>query len=141
LVRDPRMMQRHQIQENVMTRARLLVLIGLLAVSSAARMFAADISGEWKASFDTQIGQQNYTYTFAVKESTVTGKAKSENGESDILEGKVEGDKITFLEVLNFQGMELRIQYTGTIVSADEIRFTRQVADFATEELVAKRVK
>jgi hypothetical protein len=134
-------MQRHQTLENPMIRYRLLLLIGLLVVPSAARMLAADISGEWKASFDTQIGQQNYTYTFAVKESTVTGKAKSDNGESDILEGKVEGDKITFLEILNFQGMELRIQYTGKIVSADEIRFTRQVADFATEELVAKRVK
>jgi hypothetical protein len=43
--------------------------------------------------------------------------------------------------MLNFQGMEIRIVYTGAIVSADEIKFTRQVADFATEELVATRVK
>ena len=35
----------------------------------------------------------------------------------------------------------VRITYTGTVVSADEIKFTRNVADFATEELVAKRVK
>jgi hypothetical protein len=124
-----------------MTRYRLLLWVAVLLIPSVALIRAADISGQWKASFDTQIGQQNYTYTFAVKESTVTGKAKSDNGESDILEGKLEGDKLTFLEILNFQGMELRIQYTGKIVSADEIRFTRQVADFATEELVAKRVK
>jgi hypothetical protein len=31
--------------------------------------------------------------------------------------------------------------YTGKIVSPDEIKFTRNVAEFATEELVAKRVK
>ena len=37
--------------------------------------------------------------------------------------------------------MEIKVTYTGTIVSADEIKFTRNVADFATEELVAKRVK
>jgi len=53
----------------------------------------------------------------------------------------VEGDKVTFAELLVFQGMEIRITYAGTVVSADEIKFTRNVADFATEELVAKRVK
>ena len=43
--------------------------------------------------------------------------------------------------MLNFQGTAIRIQYTGKITSEDEIKFTRQVADFATEELVATRVK
>jgi len=32
------------------------------------------------------------------------------------------------------------ITYTGT-VAGDEIKFTRKVGDFATEELVAKRKK
>ena len=35
----------------------------------------------------------------------------------------------------------IRVEYSGKIVSADEIAFTRQVGDFATEELVARRVK
>ena len=46
-----------------------------------------------------------------------------------------------FVERLSFQGMEIVITYTGKITSADEIKFTRQVGEFATEELVAKRVK
>jgi hypothetical protein len=37
--------------------------------------------------------------------------------------------------------MDIRITYTGTIASSDEIKFTRQVGDIATEELVAKRKK
>jgi hypothetical protein len=113
----------------------------VLVTASLGAAAAADISGTWKASFDTPIGQQNYTYELVVKDATVTGKAKSDNGETPLTDGKVEGDKVSFVENLNFQGMELRIVYTGTIVSADEIKFTRQVADFATEELVAKRVK
>jgi hypothetical protein len=124
-----------------MNRCKSFVLVLFVIACAVPALFAADISGQWTASFDTQIGQQNYTYTFAVKDGTVTGKAKSTNGESDIQEGKIDGDKLTFVENLNFQGMEIRIQYTGKIVSNDEIRFTRQVADFATEELVAKRVK
>ena len=114
-----------------------LVLIAIMVLPMAA----ADITGKWTASFETQIGKQNYTYDFVVKDSTLTGKMKSDMGESDVLEGKVEGDKVSFAELLTFQGMEIRITYSGTVVSADEIKFTRQVADFATEELVAKRVK
>jgi hypothetical protein len=114
-----------------------IVLVAIMVMPIAA----ADITGKWTASFDTQIGKQNYTYDFVVKDSTLTGKVKSDMGESDVLDGKVEGDKVSFAELLVFQGMEIRITYTGTVVSADEIKFTRNVADFATEELVAKRVK
>jgi len=115
------------------------LLLALLTVSHLAA--APDITGRWTASFDTQIGQQDYTYDFVVKDTTLTGKAKSANGESDLLEGKVDGDKVSFVEILKFDGMEIRITYTGTIGSADEIKFSRQVADFATEALVAKRAK
>jgi hypothetical protein len=125
-----------------MTRRRWLIALAFVTAALVGRTIAAaDISGQWTASFDTQIGQQNYTYTFAVKDGALTGKAKSDNGESAIQNGKVDADTVAFVEVMTFQGMEIRIQYTGKIVSADEIRFTRQVGDFATEELVAKRIK
>jgi hypothetical protein len=53
----------------------------------------------------------------------------------------VSGDTVTFVENLSFQGMELKISYSGKIVSDDEIKFTRDVAGIAKEELVAKRAK
>src|SRR3954469_1117998 len=95
---------------------RLTLLALVLCVASVHAVAAAtDISGKWTASFDTQIGVQNYTYDFAVKDGVLTGKAKSDNGESPLLDGKVEGDKVSFVETLTFQGMEVRIVYTGTI--------------------------
>jgi hypothetical protein len=107
-----------------------------------ARAYAADITGTWKATFDTQIGQQNYTYEFVVKGTTLTGKIQSDmGGAAEIQQGKVEGEKVSFVEIFKFDGNEIQITYTGRITSNDEIKFTRQVADFATEELVAKRVK
>jgi hypothetical protein len=116
--------------------------IAALFVLTCARLFAADITGTWKASFDTQIGTQNYTYEFVVKDTTLTGKIQSEmGGTSDIRQGKVEGDKVSFVEIFKFENMEIEITYSGQIVSADEIKFTRKVADFATEELVARRQK
>jgi hypothetical protein len=124
-----------------MTRRQWFTVLILVAAASVSRAMAADITGKWTASFDTQIGQQNYTYDFVVKDGALTGKAKSDNGESAIQDGKVDGDTVTFVENLKFQDMDIRIEYTGKIASADEIRFTRKVADFATEQLVAKRVK
>jgi hypothetical protein len=110
----------------------------VLAFAGLAR--AADVSGKWTASFETQIGTQNYTYEFKVDGQKLTGTAKSMNGETQISEGKVVGNDITFVENLVFQDMPLKITYTGKI-SGDEIKFTRDVAGVAMEELVAKRAK
>jgi hypothetical protein len=102
---------------------------------------APNISGTWSASFDTQIGKQEYTYTFAVDGAHLTGHAKSANGDVEITEGKVEGNKVSFIENLNYQGLALRIAYTGTIVSANQIDFTRDVGGQAVEKLTASRSK
>jgi hypothetical protein len=116
-------------------------LVAALCAMWLAPVRAADISGRWTASFDTQIGKQNYTYDFKVTGTALTGRAKSDNGDVEIKDGKVTGDTVTFVENLSFQGMELKITYTGKMVSADEIKFTRDVAGIANEELTAKRAK
>ena len=119
------------------------ILLGaVIAVAMATAAFAADVTGTWTASFDTQVGVQKYTYTFKVDGNKLTGKAKSElaNAETEITEGTVNGDDISFVENLNFQDMPLRIVYKGKI-AGDEIKFTRTILDMFMEELVAKRSK
>jgi hypothetical protein len=63
-----------------------------------------------------------------------------QKGDVELKEGKATGDDIAFVEALDFQGNAMSITYTGK-VAGDEIKFTRKVGDFATEEFVAKRVK
>jgi uncharacterized protein len=41
---------------------------------------------------------------------------------------------------MTYQGMDIRIEYSGKI-AGDELKLTRKVGEFATEELVARRVK
>ena len=124
-----------------MTKHRILLSAVMVAVMATAAL-AADVTGTWTASFDTQIGVQNYTYTFTVAGNKLTGKAKSELAmtETEIAEGTVNGDDITFVENLTFQDMPLRIVYKGK-VAGDEIKLTRTILDMFTEEAVAKRAK
>ncbi len=110
-----------------MTQKRILLGVMIFAAMAAAA-FAADVTGTWTASFDTQVGKQSYTYTFKVDGNKLTGKAKSELAmtETEITEGMVNGDDISFVENLNYQGMPLKIVYKGKI-EGDEIKFTRTI--------------
>jgi len=122
--------------------AKILLLSLIVAPLSLS---AVDITGTWKSEFDSQIGQQKYTYTLKQDGTNLTGKANSEIGgekrEADLKEGKVQGDAVSFVETLNFQDNDIRITYTGKISStnSNEIKLKRQVGEFATEDIVAKR--
>jgi hypothetical protein len=106
---------------------------------------AAELAGKWQAVIDTQIGTQKYTYEFKAADSKLTGKAaferEDQKGEVPLTDVKVDKDTVTFVEMLKFQDQEVRIEYTGKFTGDDEIKFSRKVGDFATEEFVAKRMK
>jgi hypothetical protein len=120
---------------------RYLVLLLALTARVAAAQGAA---GTWSTQFDTQVGQQKYVFTFKQAGATLTGTAKAEMAGQprDVVfsDVKLKGDTVTFAESFEFQGNAVPITYTG-IVAGDEIRFSRKVADFATETFVAKREK
>ena len=118
----------------------VLVTAGAIQAQPAK---AVDITGQWTASFDTQIGMQNYTYDFVVKDGKLTGKAKSSlsDAATDLQRRHSGGDTVKFVETFNSRGTKSASHTPAKITSEDEIKFTRNVAEFATEELVAKRVK
>ena len=120
----------------------LITFLNLAALPLS--LFAADVNGTWKAEFDSQIGNQKYTYTFKQDGTNLTGEADSEiNGQkraAELKEGKVDGDTISFVEMLKFQENDIRITYTGKLLAGgNEIKFAREVGEFAKEEIVAKR--
>jgi hypothetical protein len=102
------------------------------------------VAGTWKARFDSQIGEQRYTYVFQVDGTNVTGTATGEREMGTntvaISGGHISKDEITFVEPLKFQDNELRIEYTGK-VNGDQIKFHRKVGDVAEEDFVAHRVR
>ncbi len=126
-------------------RIRHLALASAFVFVTALAAYAADVAGTWTAEFDTPIGVQKYVYTFKVDGEKLTGTAVAERmGQKqppvELVEGTIKGEQISFTENLVFDGNSLVVTYTGT-VAGDEIKFSRKVGDFGTEELVAKRKK
>lgn len=119
-----------------------LIIIVLILLINPLSVYSANINGIWKAEFDTQIGIQKYTFTFTQNDTGITGMAVSDIGgeihKVVLTEVKLDSNKISFVEMLPFQGMELHISYDG-VVTENEMKLNRHVGDFATEELVAKR--
>jgi hypothetical protein len=123
---------------------KIALAVMFLALGSVSAL-AADFNGKWTAEINGGGGLHNYTYDFHVSGNTVTGRAVSvlagkPHGDVAIQDGKIEGDTISFTEVLDMQGKELKIVYSGKI-NGDEIKFTRHVGTFANEDFVAHRAK
>lgn len=123
-----------------MKPSRILTLsaFGLLAAFANA----ADITGPWHAEFESPRGKQMIQFEFKAEGDKLTGKTVSRFGggsrESEIQEGKIEGDTLSFVQVMNFQGNEMRIAYTGKI-DGEGIAFTRKVGDFGSSDFKAAR--
>jgi hypothetical protein len=128
---------------NTKKTVRLVLLLVLLtSVVSALKSYAADVTGTWKADIESPVGILKYTYLFKQEGSIVTGKIiidmNGEKHETDMIDGKLQGDTLTFIENVSFDGNEFRINYSGK-VTGDEINFTRVIGDFGNDAFVAKR--
>ncbi len=113
-----------------------LLFVALGTVSA----FAADVTGKWTASIESPRGTQTVSFDFHVDGAKLTGKITTPRGDSDITDGKVDGDTITFNQVMTFNGEEHKIVYKGT-VSGDTIKLTRSFGDRTSPEFTATRAK
>ena len=117
---------------------------GLLAMlmAFALPVSAADLLGKWTAEFDSPIGVQKYVYEFKKSGDALTGQATYEHsmgkGTVALQNLKVDGDKVSFDEPLTIDGNTMTITYSGTL-AGDELKLTRVVGNFGTEQLTAKR--
>src|SRR5579863_4818649 len=117
---------------------RGVIALTVFALALITAAWAAGATGKWTATFNTQVGEQKYTWDLTAAGSKLTGRYTSTNGNGEISDGKIEGDDLSWVEMLKFQDMDLRIEYKAKL-SGDELKITRKIADVATEEGVAKR--
>jgi enterochelin esterase-like enzyme len=126
-----------------MEKTRLLPVCAILGIVVLTAQ-GADIAGQWRAEFDSQIGQQKYLFNFQVNEGKLSAKAtaeaRGEQREVEFQDPKLQGDTLTFVEMRKLQDNELRIEYTGKVADM-EIKFTRKVGDLGSQEFVAQRAE
>ena len=119
------------------------VILFSLALLGAARAADAGLAGKWTSSFESQVGQQKYTFEFKVDGEKVTGKATREaqdqKTETEIKGGKIVKDEVSFTENLKIQDQEIAVEYKGKL-AGDELKLHRKVGDLAEYDIVAKRV-
>ncbi len=123
-----------------MNMKRLIVLsAALLVVLSALPSFAANVTGTWTMDDkDLDGNPSTITYVFKQEGTTPTGTVAISDETANISNGKVDGDKISFVVVFSFD----TITHTGT-VHGDEITMTVKSddADFPAHEITLKRSK
>jgi len=117
---------------------RLIVsFVALLAFSAEA----ADVSGSWSAKIVTAAGQRDYTFVLRQNEGKLIGTIKSPDGVATISNGYINAKTITFTENVTVQGRRAVFDYTGQLVSDNEIRFKREAGTGSpVVEFVATRV-
>jgi hypothetical protein len=115
----------------------LLVILTVFAFCATA----ADISGTWKGTAETQNGAIERTFIFKVDGSKLTGETTSQMlGKSVIENGKIEGDTLSFTIKAKFQDNEMTLKYTGK-VEGDQIKLHVESSEGGFSlDYVAKRV-
>lgn len=115
------------------------ILVLFLALGLAAA--AADISGTWKGTAETPNGTIERTFVFKVDGTKLTGETTSEMmGKSAIMNGKVDGETVTFSIVVKFGDNEMKLNYNGK-VAGNEIKFHVEGPEGGpTLDYVAKKI-
>jgi hypothetical protein len=111
----------------------------LFALALGLPLAAADVAGNWKATAEGPNGAMTRTFAFKVDGEKLSGETVSSfAGKSEIAEGTIKGDDLSFTITINLQGNEMKVKYSGKVVNKDEIKLTAE-AGGNNIEWVAKR--
>jgi hypothetical protein len=110
----------------------------VLMLLFAAPAMAADVDGKWSGSLATPNGDVTIGFEFKSDGTALTGSTTGPDGApAAIKNGKVDGNKISFIVTIDFGGMMFDISYTG-LVSPAEIKMTADFAGMPFEFTVKK---
>jgi hypothetical protein len=108
---------------HLMTKTLMLPAMLLLGISNAA--LAADIDGKWTAEVQGRNGTLTQTLILKASGSELTGTLEGgRGGVVDISDGAIDGSKVSFKVVREFNGNQFTQQYKGTLSDAGELDLT-----------------
>jgi hypothetical protein len=101
--------------------------------------WAGDIIGKWSAQVPERQGTAQTVFNFTVDGTNLLGTVSNPQGESNVSEGKINGEDISFVVIRKLGGNQVRLLYKGKI-AGDEIKFTRETEGSGEPvEFIAKR--
>jgi hypothetical protein len=129
-----------------MNRTRVFAVVIVAALALAGSAFAQDqpketpkidVSGTWDLSVETPQGAMALTSTFKQDGEKLTGMQSSQMGDMP-LEGTIKGADIAFAIVIDMQGQQMTISYTGK-VDGDTMSGTIELGSFGSATWTAKK--
>jgi len=114
----------------------------LLLCALAAMVFAADVTGKWTYEQQGRQGNaQTVTLNLKADGSNLTGTISGRGGDTQIENGKVDGNNVSFSVTREMQGNKFETKYSGTL-SGDELKLKIEIVgrDMPAREVTAKRV-
>lgn len=122
------------------------LVLSLLLTATVA--LGADIDGKWSGQYNSGMGDpMTLEYTFKAEGNILTGTTiGGPDTQVPIKEGKIDGNNISFVVVVDFGGQEMKFNYKG-VLKGDEIELSFEMAGAppaegaAPQKFVVKRVK
>ena len=115
---------------------KAFICAAMLMLSATA--YAADVDGKWTGTVDGLAGPTAVTFTFKADGEKLTGSTSTADlAETQIKDGKIDGNNISFTVTIDFAGMPFMLSYKG-VVSADQIKMSAEVFGMPFEFVVKK---
>ena len=126
-----------------MQKSRILSGAAILWILTGAAL-AADVTGAWSGTMSMGDNQFTLTYTFKQDGDKLSGTVVGPQGDPlPLVEGKVDGDKISFAVKVDMNGDTAKFVSTGTI-KGEEIAITTKAEGgpgFPPSSMTLKRTK
>lgn len=114
-------------------KLKVVLAFLVLATLAALPLVAADLTGNWKSSTETPNGIIERTFAFKQDGDKLTGKIVTQRGETEIKDGKVNGEEFSFTaeqpargggpaRTVTYKGKADGDKITGTIGMGDNTR-------------------
>ncbi len=117
---------------------RIPTLAGLLLVL-VTLLYSADATGKWKGSIVVDGETHELNFDLKASGDTVTGAFMVEGQTSEIKDGKIQADTVTFWAMAEYQGQPIKLVFKGQVLEG-EIHFTMGLDDGSwSTELVVKK--
>jgi len=121
-----------------------MTAVVMFLVLSVGVAFGADIDGKWTGKYDTGMGgdPMNMEYTFKAEGNVLKGTTigGADGGQIPILDGKIDGNKISFSVKVDMMGQEMKFDYTGEL-SGDKLNLKFDMGGMGGGEFSVQRAK